>query len=91
MKKSFTLLLICLTSSLAFSQSWDEDYCLNFEQPQYLDHLFIGSTPGNLWQVGPPQKSIFKEANTPPNAIVTGLFQPYPINNHSVFTIKNLV
>lgn len=90
MKKLFTLLLICLNFSMAYSQYWNEDYCINFEQPQFLDHLFIETTPGNIWQVGPPQKMTFNYANSEPNAIVTDTLNFYPTGNSSSFIIKNL-
>lgn len=92
MKKIFTLLLICLNFSLAYSQSWEEDYCLNFEQPQFLDHLYIDTVafPENIWQVGPPQKATFNYANSEPNVIVTDTLNFYPPDNSSGFIIKNL-
>lgn len=92
MKKIFTILLICLNLSPVFSQSWEEDYCLNFEQPQFLDHLFIDMVnfPQNTWQVGPPQKATFNYANSEPNVIVTDTLNFYPPDNYSGFTIKNL-
>jgi hypothetical protein len=92
MKKAFTLLLISLNFSLAYSQSWEEDYYLNFEEPQYFDHLFIDtvSFPENTWQIGPPQKTLFNSALSVPNAIVTDTINVYPANNTSVFFIKNL-
>lgn len=92
MKKSFSLLLICLTSSLAFPQSWEEDYYLNFEEPQYFDHLSIDTFnfPDNTWQIGPPQKITFNNADSEPNVIVTDTLNSYPANNTSIFYIKNL-
>lgn len=92
MKKAFTLLLICLNFSLVYSQNWEEDYCINFEQPQFLDHLYIdiAGFPGNLWQVGPPQKTTFNYANSEPNVIVTDTLNFYPPDNTSGFIIKNL-
>lgn len=90
MKKAFTLLLICLNFSLAYSQYWDEDYCINFEQEQFLNHVFIEATPGNIWQVGPPQKTTFNYAYSEPNVIVTDTVNFYPPDNSSRFIIKNL-
>jgi hypothetical protein len=92
MKKSLTILLICLTSNQAFSQSWDGDYCLNFEDPFYLDHLVIDTVnyPENKWQLGHPNKVTFSNAYSEPNVIVTDSINFYPVNNTSSFIIKNL-
>lgn len=44
--------------------------------------------PGtSIWQIGPPQKSIFDTASTSPNVIVTDTINTYPINDTSTFTI----
>ncbi|MCT4580888.1 MAG: T9SS type A sorting domain-containing protein [Flavobacteriales bacterium] len=45
----------------------------------------LDSTSSNIWQVGPPQKSIFDSAATAPNALVTDTINFYPINNTSSF------
>lgn len=44
-------------------------------------------TTSNIWQVGPPQKTVFNSATTAPNVIVTDTINTYPSNNHSSFTI----
>jgi hypothetical protein len=92
MKKAFTLLLICLNFSMAYSQEWYEDYCLNFEEPPLLDHLFIDTVnfPENIWQIGHPQKVTFNNAYSEPNVIVTDSVSFYPLNNTSAFILKNL-
>jgi hypothetical protein len=90
MKKALALFLICMNFTLAYSQEWYEDFCINFEQPQFLDQLFIENSTGNTWQVGPPQKATFDQANSAPNVIVTDTVNPYPPDNTSVFTIKSL-
>jgi hypothetical protein len=90
MKKVFTLLLIFLNFSMVHSQGWYEDFCINFEQPQFLNQLFIDNSPGNTWQIGPPQKATFHQANSAPNVIVTDTINPYPPGNTSIFTIKCL-
>lgn len=92
MKKAFTLLLICLNFSMAYSQEWYEDYCLNFEEPPLLDHLFIDTVnfPENIWQIGHPQKVTFNNAYSEPNVIVTDSVSFYPVNNTSAFILKNL-
>jgi hypothetical protein len=43
-------------------------------------------SPGNIWQVGKPQKTLFKKASTLPNAMVTDTLNAYPANNISRFS-----
>ncbi len=60
---------------------------------QYFDgqegmHYYADSTQSNVWQVGPPQKSIFNAASTHPNAAVTDTVNYYPENNESTLTFE---
>jgi hypothetical protein len=48
-------------------------------------YVYKDTMPGNIWEVGPPQKLIFDSAATLPNAIVTDTVNYYPINNTSSF------
>lgn len=90
MKRILTFLLI-LNFHFLYSQTPCDNYCLNFEDTTCLSHLIIDTTafPQNLWQIGHPQKSLFDSAASPLNAIITDTIHPYPINNYSVFIIKN--
>jgi hypothetical protein len=49
---------------------------------------FDTSIPNNIWQIGEPQKVIFDEAYSVPNAIMTDLNNPYPVNNTSSFYLS---
>lgn len=53
--------------------------------PYYSIIYTIQNTPDNVWQVGAPQKSIFTQAASTPNALVTDTLKSYPNNNSSVF------
>lgn len=46
------------------------------------------SNINNIWQIGKPQKTIFNQAKTQPNAIVTDTTNTYPVNNNSVFYVN---
>lgn len=83
------LLLVCLlagAASISNAQYWT----------QYFDgadtivgsSVFIDIDPDttNIWQIGPPQKTVFTMAATAPNVIVTDTVNPYPINNISRFS-----
>lgn len=60
---------------------------ISFESPDSL--LRIDNTlPGNIWQIGTPQKVFFDSAYSVPNAIVTDLVHPYPPLNFSAFILK---
>jgi hypothetical protein len=86
----FTIALFLITSTL-FGQL-EDNYSLSFDDTISLIHLKIDtiSNPINIWKVGTPQKPIFTSASSVPNAIVTGLNNPYPINDTSVFIITNV-
>ncbi len=48
----------------------------------------IDADSSNVWQIGPPQKTIFDNASTLPNAIVTDTVNSYPPNNFSRFQFE---
>ncbi|WNJ17411.1 T9SS type A sorting domain-containing protein [Pontibacter sp. G13] len=41
----------------------------------------------SLWQIGPPQKTLFSSAASPPNAILTDTLLPYPPSDTASFII----
>lgn len=42
----------------------------------------------NIWQIGQPQKTIFSQAYSIPNALMTDTINPYPINDTSIIVVK---
>jgi hypothetical protein len=58
---------------------------INFEESS----PYIQNSPSlqNIWQIGTPQKAIFNQSFSAPNAIVTDLQSFYPVNNHSTFDL----
>jgi len=93
MKKTLIILgaLLILTST-SFGQLFDDCYDINFDNQFGLQHLTIDtiSNPNNIWQIGSPQKTIFTNANSVPNVLVTDTINTYPINDTSVFVITNV-
>lgn len=87
---SISLILIALSSS----GQWDyhDNYDLNFEPESPMFHLSVDTkaNTNNIWQVGKPQKTFFTSAYSPINVIVTDTVNPYPINDTSIFIIKNV-
>lgn len=87
---SLLLLLFSLVATILPVHS--QDY------PQYFDgedtsqyyslQVQIEETPGNIWQIGPPQKSLFNSASSVPNVIVTDTLFSYPAGNKSSFTVS---
>ena len=92
MKKYLVSILLTLSISSSFGQ-WldDENYKMTFDDSIGLNHIFIDtiSNPNNIWQIGKPQKNIFTSAYSNFNAIVSDTINSYPINDTSVFIIKN--
>jgi hypothetical protein len=68
------------------------NYDLNFDDEYGLNHLQIDTlaNPSNIWQIGIPKKGLFTTAKSSPNAIVTDITNPYPINDTSSFIITNV-
>jgi len=86
-----TLGLIITILSTSFGQL-EDNYELTFDNQWGLEHLFIDtmSNMNNVWQVGIPQKTIFTNAYSAPNVIITDSINSYPINDTSVFIITNV-
>ncbi len=92
MKKHLILLAMSSLPGLSMGQLDFFDYTITFDDSQEIEHLYIDtvSNPNNIWQVGIPQKTIFTDAYSPPNVIVTDTTNPYPVNDTSVFMIPHL-
>ena len=84
MKKTvFILAFLSTIFSISFAQTQFND----FENSVNLDVLI---EPGNdtLWQIGPPAKTLFDEARSLPNAILTDSVNTYPIDQSTWFEIE---
>lgn len=53
-----------------------------------LVHIDTTNYHHNIWQIGPPHKTVFTSAYSAPNVIVTDTANPYPVNDTSVFIIN---
>ncbi|HMC96510.1 MAG TPA: hypothetical protein VKG92_02570, partial [Flavobacteriales bacterium] len=71
MRALFTLSSLVLLHVIADAQGLTFDPGSNVE----LDSIY----PGNVWQVGAPDKVVFDSAYSAPNALVTDTLLPYPI------------
>jgi hypothetical protein len=90
MKTIFLSIFVVLTSARITAQNY---YEISFEGTglyEFDNHHELVVEPTSLWQVGSPDKTLFTEAYTFPNAIVTDTANAYPINANSSFTIKHV-
>jgi hypothetical protein len=83
----FTLIIL-FCSAIESQCQWYFIHHNQFDNDPNDSALVIGLEPGNVWQIGVPQKIIFTESYSPPQAIVTDTIDPYPINNYSTFEIS---
>jgi Secretion system C-terminal sorting domain len=58
--------------------------CIQNLSPASICIALVGDST-NIWQVGPPHKTVFDAAATLPNAILTDTVNTYPPNNTSSF------
>ena len=71
MKRIILILFIANVNFLYAQLPCNDYYYLNFEDTQCLGHVYIDTTlPGNIWQIGEPQKPFFNNAYTTPNVII---------------------
>ncbi len=70
------------------SQGYLNQYFEGPQDPYTTLEVSIDSSANNIWQIGSPQKSVFDEAFSLPNVIVTDTLDFYPENNSSSFFLK---
>ncbi|MCX6182828.1 MAG: T9SS type A sorting domain-containing protein [Bacteroidetes bacterium] len=85
MKKIITV--ICVFTIGFLNAQYPAD-TINFDDKVNWDRVdTLTYNTNNLWQVGTPDKINFSAANSLPNAMVTNLQNPYPINTNSSFVV----
>lgn len=60
----------------------------NFETEYEMPIMIDITNQSNIWQIGKPSKSIFSNALSEPNALITDTLDFYPISNQSSFSFK---
>lgn len=88
--KTFTIIVGLLFPFLGINQTYQQyfdgaDTSIN---NSVIIHLDTSAT--NIWQVGPPQKTIFDSAFSYPNVLITDTVQYYPTNNSSSFQFTTI-
>ncbi len=90
--KTNPILLLFFSLIATISPGLSQDYLQYFDgadtSQYYSLQVHILETPGNIWQIGPPQKSLFNSASSIPNVIVTDTLNSYPASNKSSFIIS---
>ena len=88
MKKILCAFLLTLSIAKSYGQ---ETWTISFESTLYLNRIGKDtiSNPKCTWQIGKPNKAVFKSALSIPNAIVTDTSKTVPANDTSVFYLKH--
>ena len=92
MRKILVLITLTLISVTSYGQWLQDNYQLNFENPNEIQHVSFDTihNSNNIWQIGKPQKSVFINSLSQPNAILTDTINHYPPNDTSIFIITNV-
>ena len=64
---------------------------ITFDYPNDTTFVLLeidSSDSNNIWQIGVPQKTVFNQANSSPNVIITDTINKYPISDTSSFTVR---
>jgi hypothetical protein len=97
LKKQLLLGLFLSITNLLSAQipCWSEHqmiYYVNFDDGNCMEGLAIdtASNVNNVWQIGAPQKNVFNNSYSAPNAIVTDTLNSYPANDTSSFIFSHI-
>ncbi len=87
MNKHLLLAIVVLFSFTGKAQMmWD----ISFDHGSGTDRIILPDGNNGLWQIGKPSKSVFNEANSLPDVIVTDTLNPYPASDTSSFIVVHL-
>lgn len=85
--KNSTLVLLLSISISSLKAQYYQQYFDGADTTVYNSVIIqLDTAAGNLWQVGPPQKTLFNSPMSAPNVLVTDTVQNYPAGNHSRFS-----
>ncbi len=90
MKKIYFLFITFFIINITYAQFHGDNFDGFWPGIGYGDFVFEYDTThlNNVWQIGEPQKTIFSQAYSLPNALITDTLNFYPINDTSIITIK---
>jgi hypothetical protein len=89
--KTLLIVIFIIDFNILYSQSNCDNYCLNLKDTTCFNHVYKDTVkyPGNIWQIGRSHKPFFPDNLSNLDVIITDTIHPYPVNNHSVFIIKD--
>lgn len=96
--KKYTFLLFLFFTISGHTQLVIYEYCFDqtgncanytMSDPEPVLKIDTVFNPNNVWQIGPPQKTVFINSFSSPNVIITDTISTYPTNDTSRFTIEN--
>ncbi len=84
---TFGLIISILTSNAQFH---GDNFDGNWTGIGYQELVYdFDTTHGiNVWQIGQPQKTVFDQAYSLPNSLMTDSINSYPINDTSIIVVK---
>lgn len=90
--KILATLFLLLRFNCVYSQCSDDYYCLTFDDTTCEYHIAIdlAAFPNTIWQKEFTQKPVLDSTVCLTTVMITDSINPYPVNNHSVFTITNI-
>lgn len=89
MKKTVLLLMLPLLCALhLFGQYSGDTTLLETFEHRITEISMNPATSQNLWQIGSPQKTVFSQSLSLPNALITDTLQPYGYGPTSSVTVK---
>lgn len=83
--KLLLLTFLTLTLNLANAQNNRQQYFDGADTVATTSIFIVNDTGNSIWQIGPPQKTVFDSAATSPNVLVTDTINTYPKNDTSFF------
>lgn len=83
MTKLFAAASLFFAGLVSYSQEYFQSFDGQDTIPMYSVQVVIDSSSANIWQIGPPQKTIFHSPASAPNVLVTDTINTYPDSAHA--------
>ncbi|CAN5421743.1 hypothetical protein BH11BAC2_BH11BAC2_22250 [soil metagenome] len=89
MKKIYFTIILLILSVCHSTAQFNNQYFDGADTAVWNSILIeLDTNSSNIWQIGPPQKTLFYDAATQPNVIITDTINYYPANDTSRFIAK---
>ncbi|HYD19953.1 MAG TPA: T9SS type A sorting domain-containing protein, partial [Flavipsychrobacter sp.] len=87
MAKTLLLIIFFMSSLYAKGQIFEQHFDGADTLISNSVFIVLDTSSSNVWQIGPPQKTIFDSAFSAPNVLITDTVNYYPINANSSFNV----